>query len=150
MNQLVFGNIQQNYVQNTITTSDCTILHMYMTCTMSCMYQILHLHVHVKIFQHFYCTTILIPLYFSKPCGLCMLVMLCMFCVFFLCSSLFFLFLYALVVHYARDCPCMYNVPNTTSKCMSVNTRVCHTSALAKASHCGYSHTMYQQDCQLY
>ena len=36
-----------------------------------------------------------------------MVVMLCMFCVFFLCSESFFLFLYALVVHYARDCSCM-------------------------------------------
>ena len=31
----------------------------------------------------------LIPPYFSKPCGLCMVVMLCMFCVFFLCSESF-------------------------------------------------------------
>ena len=31
----------------------------------------------------------LIPPYFSRPCGLCMVVMLCMFCMFFLCSESF-------------------------------------------------------------
>ena len=40
--------------------------------------------------SHYICMyTILIPPYFSKPCGLCMVVMLCMFCVFFLCSESF-------------------------------------------------------------
>ena len=52
-------------------------------------YELVYAYMYMYAYKIFIALPFLIPPYFSRPCGLCMVVMLCMFCVFFLCSESF-------------------------------------------------------------